>query len=195
MEPPIDRQEMHSTRQALASMLTFRQISTCRPCNLRAVPWMACRTKLDSAAGPPETEPNIMERLISNSTASTSDAQMTDVDASPVRNGQLQPGLYLVGTPIGNLEDITLRALRVLRDADIILAEDTRHSRKLLTHFGIEGQLVSFHEHNEKGKQEQESCGHQSVAQFPLNSLQIHQQTAKPCRCLKCFKGGQALPL
>ena len=105
-----------------------------------------------------------MERLISNSTANTSDAQLIEVDASPVRNGQLQPGLYLVGTPIGNLEDITLRALRVLREADVILAEDTRHSRKLLTHFGIEGQLVSFHEHNEKGKQEQVSCAHQSAA-------------------------------
>lgn len=58
--------------------------------------------------------------------------------------------LYLVGTPIGNLEDITVRALRTLREADIIAAEDTRHTRKLLTHFEISTKLVSYHEHNKR---------------------------------------------
>lgn len=57
--------------------------------------------------------------------------------------------LYLVPTPIGNLEDITLRALRVLKEVDYILAEDTRNTRKLLQHFGIETQLKSHHAHNE----------------------------------------------
>jgi 16S rRNA (cytidine1402-2'-O)-methyltransferase len=57
--------------------------------------------------------------------------------------------LYLVGTPIGNLEDITLRALRILREADQIAAEDTRHTQKLLTHYEITRPLVSYHEHNE----------------------------------------------
>ncbi len=57
--------------------------------------------------------------------------------------------LYLVPTPIGNLEDITLRALRVLKEVDYILAEDTRTTRKLLQHFGIETQLKSHHAHNE----------------------------------------------
>jgi len=55
--------------------------------------------------------------------------------------------LYLVATPIGNLEDITLRALRVLREAECVLAEDTRHSRTLLSHHGIQTRLESLHAH------------------------------------------------
>lgn len=57
--------------------------------------------------------------------------------------------LYLVATPIGNLEDITYRAVRVLREADLIACEDTRHTRKLLDHYGISNPVVSYHEHNE----------------------------------------------
>jgi 16S rRNA (cytidine1402-2'-O)-methyltransferase len=57
--------------------------------------------------------------------------------------------LYIVSTPIGNLEDITLRALRVLREADLIACEDTRQSRKLLDHYSISKPTVSYHDHNE----------------------------------------------
>ena len=60
----------------------------------------------------------------------------------------LAPGLYLVATPIGNLGDVSLRALSVLARANIIAAEDTRHSRKLLSHFGVTGELTPYHEHN-----------------------------------------------
>ncbi|MBQ5588109.1 MAG: 16S rRNA (cytidine(1402)-2'-O)-methyltransferase [Selenomonadales bacterium] len=60
--------------------------------------------------------------------------------------------LYLCATPIGNLEDMTFRAVRILQEVDVVAAEDTRHTRKLLTHFDIHTPLVSYHEHNKLGR-------------------------------------------
>ena len=63
--------------------------------------------------------------------------------------------LYVVATPIGNLEDITYRAVRILAEVEMIAAEDTRHSRKLLDHYAIRTPLISYHEHNEEQRAEQ----------------------------------------
>jgi len=75
--------------------------------------------------------------------------EAVSMEAPRSESGERAGCLYLVGTPIGNLEDITLRALRVLREADQIAAEDTRHTQKLLNHYEIARPLVSYHEHNE----------------------------------------------
>jgi 16S rRNA (cytidine1402-2'-O)-methyltransferase len=69
---------------------------------------------------------------------------------------QTKPGtLYIVATPIGNLEDISYRAVRILKEADLIACEDTRHTAKLLHHYGIDKPTVSYHEHNEVARAEE----------------------------------------
>lgn len=90
---------------------------------------------------------------ISNSGACT---QLTEhnVPQQSEKPGNLKPGLYLVGTPIGNLEDISFRALRVLNSAHVILSEDTRHSGKLLHHYNIKTPLMSYHKFNESQREQ-----------------------------------------
>ncbi len=79
----------------------------------------------------------------------------TSVPETQEKNRIVGGTLYLVATPIGNLADLSERALKVLREVDFIAAEDTRNSLKLLTHFGISRPLVSYHEHNKRERGEQ----------------------------------------
>ncbi|MCP4642242.1 MAG: 16S rRNA (cytidine(1402)-2'-O)-methyltransferase [bacterium] len=74
--------------------------------------------------------------------------------ASRDGHARLKGALFVVATPIGNLGDITKRALQVLSDVDLIAAEDTRHSKKLLDHFAIDTPLISYHDHNEQARAE-----------------------------------------
>ena len=77
---------------------------------------------------------------------------MTEQRPARERSPKGQGTLFLVATPIGNLEDITRRAVRVLTEAGVVAAEDTRHTRRLLDHLGISARVLSLFEHNERAR-------------------------------------------
>lgn len=93
-------------------------------------------------------EPEVIENPHTQTSAATDPAARAQAELARLLAEPLPPGLYLVATPIGNLADITLRALAVLSRADVIFCEDTRHSRTLTAHFGITTHLAAYHEHN-----------------------------------------------
>lgn len=103
---------------------------------------------------PPLLKPTSCHARNNNGAGRLVAACSTSQKAAFEHSSLLPPGLYLVGTPIGNLEDLSVRALKVLQTATVILAEDTRHSRKLLNHYNIDAHLHSFHQHNENSKQD-----------------------------------------
>jgi len=90
-----------------------------------------------------------LRQFLTGAPQGAADVRLASMAAEKKSAGGLAPGLYLVGTPIGNLEDITLRAVRVLKEADLIGCEDTRQTQKLLNHYGIATRTTSYHEHNE----------------------------------------------
>jgi 16S rRNA (cytidine1402-2'-O)-methyltransferase len=78
--------------------------------------------------------------------------EVSDFTSSDRRKGELKGTLYVVATPIGNLDDLSPRAARTLASVDVVAAEDTRHSGRLLSHLGIQKRMVALHDHNEKDR-------------------------------------------
>jgi hypothetical protein len=111
-----------------------------------------------AAAPGPAAEDTVSSSSSSSSSSNGSSAAYSTLQQQQQLQSQepaLEQALYVVGTPIGNLEDISFRALRILRGASLILAEDTRHTRKLLEHFAIRTPTLSCHQHNERQREEQ----------------------------------------
>lgn len=138
---------------------------------------------------PPLLQPRPRHARIDNGVGRPVSTYSTSQKAAFEHSSLLPPGLYLVGTPIGNLEDLSVRALKVLQTATIILAEDTRHSRKLLNHYNIDAHLHSFHQHNENSKQDRVRAICQTSPGFAFDCC-IHEPRCHGSYMLKfctCF--------
>lgn len=139
---------VHTTVKACPALASGSQIHSCRK---QALPYVA-PSPIRCLRAPPLRWVKQTRGCSSVGSAAHPEASiLTAAEASSA--ACLTPGLYLVGTPIGNLEDLSVRALKILQNATIVLAEDTRHSRKLLNHYGIKSHMYSFHQHNEHSKQ------------------------------------------
>ena len=97
---------------------------------------------------------HIFNRLSKASPDEKADCGSIRSSSQEEREKALSPGLYVVGTPVGNLDDMTFRAIKILREVDTLLCEDTRHTRKLLSHYNIGRQTESYHCHNESSKKD-----------------------------------------
>ncbi|OVA08721.1 Tetrapyrrole methylase [Macleaya cordata] len=118
--------------------------------------WQSVRRLPNPLFSAPSSSFNPKHGVSAFSSSTSQEATVENLEPIPEvssKVGPLKSGLYLVSTPIGNLEDITLRALRVLRSADVILSEDTRHSGKLLQHYNIKTSLLSYHKFNESQRE------------------------------------------
>jgi 16S rRNA (cytidine1402-2'-O)-methyltransferase len=108
----------------------------------------------------------------SRAESSCAESKTAQLETVPPRTAEVAlasgPALYLVATPIGNLEDITLRAVRVLKQVDLIACEDTRQTQKLLNHYGITTRTISYHDHNEMTRAAELVKGMQEGASIAL---------------------------
>lgn len=156
----------NTTAQAVSKVSTIRQLR-CKHVQAQSAA-IQCLSR--------QAVPHWAQQIRSHSLSAPALIEASDLTASRA-DDVLAPGLYLVGTPIGNLEDLSVRALRILQNATVILAEDTRHSRKLLNHYGIKSHMYSFHQHNEHSKQSKVSAFEHWLQKLHLESARSSLQT------------------
>ena len=175
----------------LAGLSTLRRLRLCNAITLshttnRSVGGHTSAQRQQSTTLQPKLTPSTWGRTIRRIRRNSQDGQPisfccgAENGSAQTHASLLSPGLYLVGTPIGNLEDLSVRALRVLQTATIILAEDTRHSRKLLNHYDIRAQMYSFHQHNEHSKQDKVRIECKSTHMLHYKMMHYHAGSMLP---------------